>query len=89
MDEPLPAEPFPFNSHATYLIRVMGNLDKRWLDYFDEISIMVTETPDNSYVSTICVHDSDQALLMGILNSLYDYQFPIVSLQCLNYPIAA
>ncbi len=66
---------------ATYLIRVFGEVDACWLDYFSGISIMVSEEPGMWRISTICAPDSDQARLMGILNSLYDYQFPILYLE--------
>ncbi len=70
----------------TYLIRVIGELDARWLDRFKEISITVTAAPGMTYVSTICTHDADQAMLVGILNALYNYQYPIFYLKCLDSP---
>lgn len=69
---------------SSYLIRVVGELHAGWLDYYDEISVVVSLHPGFPCVSTICAHNVDQALLMGILNTLYEYQFPILSLECLS-----
>lgn len=66
-----------------YLIRVQGNLDAIWLDYF-AISIVVSAPPGEPPVSTICLQDSDQASVLGILNSLYDHGFPLLSVEQLE-----
>lgn len=68
---------------APYLIRVQGNLDASWLEYY-AISIVVSAPPGDSPVSTICLHDSDQASVLGILNSLYDHGFPLLSVERLD-----
>ncbi len=65
----------------SYLIRVNGDLDASWLDYYRDISILVSEFPDAPSISTICLRNADQATLLGILNALYNYQFPIVYLE--------
>lgn len=69
---------------AMYLIRVLGNLDIKWLDYFDDISIVVTQAPGASNVSTVYTHNSDQAAVMGILNSLYQYGYPLLAVELLD-----
>lgn len=72
------------DAHASYLIRVLGELDAQWLDYFEDISIIVLNESDRTRVSVVCVHDSDQAAVFGVLNSLYQYGYPLVSLQLLS-----
>lgn len=72
------------DAHGVYLIRVLGELDSRWLDYFDGISIAVNVRGDNSSISTLCTHESDQAAVMGILNSLYQFGYPLLYLQLLQ-----
>lgn len=69
---------------ASYLIRVFGNLDVKWLDYFEDISIVVTQAPGAAHVSTVCTHNSDQAAVLGILNSLYQYGYPLLSVELLD-----
>lgn len=72
------------DNRTPYLIRVQGNLDAVWIDYFDRISIVVSAPEGEPPVTTICTHDSDQAALLGILNSLYDFGFPLLYLQRLE-----
>lgn len=69
-----------------YLIHVLGALDASWLEYFAGISIVVGILSGSLTISTICAHDADQTALIGLLNSLYNSQFPIVSVECLNSP---
>lgn len=66
------------DSPTRYLIRVIGELDKRWLGYFDEISIAVCVGTGPITVSTICTHHADQAAVFGLLNSLYDFGYPVI-----------
>jgi len=66
---------------APYLVRVQGNLDAGWIEYFGGISIIVLAGSGHLPTSIICTHEADQARLMGLLNSLYDFGFPILSLE--------
>ena len=66
-----------------YLIRVLGAVDASWLEYFGGISIAISTLSDKSCISTICAHEADQSALIGLLDSLYNSQFPIVSVDCL------
>lgn len=72
------------DAHGVYLIRVLGELDSRWLDYFDGISISVNASEGKDSISTLCTHESDQAAVMGILNSLYQFGYPLLYLQLLQ-----
>lgn len=58
---------------ATYLVRVLENVSARYLNYFDEISIVVDIRPNLAPITTLCLHDSDQATLFGLLSHLYDF----------------
>jgi hypothetical protein len=88
MNQAMQTQPSPMDMHGMYLIRVQGPLDATWLDYFAGISIVVLLIPGISCISTLCTHDADQAMLMGILNSLYNSQFPILSLEQIGSPVA-
>lgn len=81
MNQAMQTQPLTMDLRGMYLIRVMGALDATWLDYFAGISIVVGTVSGISPISTICTHDADQAMLLGILNSLYNFQFPIISLE--------
>lgn len=72
------------DAHGVYLIRVLGELDSHWLDYFDGISIAVNASEGKNSISTLCTHESDQAAVMGILNSLYQFGYPLLYLQLLQ-----
>ena len=72
------------DSLAAYLIRVQGDVDLIWLDYYQGISIIVSAPPGLPPTSTICTHDADQAAVFGILNSLFDFGFPLLSVERLE-----
>lgn len=84
MNEDKPSRRGGVDSRAPYLIRVQGSLDAGWIDYFDGISIVVSAPEGELPITTICAHDSDQAALLGVLNALYDFGFPLLYLQRLD-----
>lgn len=67
-----------------YLIRVQGNLNSAWLEYEDDLTIIVTSPMGLGPVSTLCTHAADQAALLGILNRLYTFGYPILYLECVG-----
>ena len=71
------------DTRAMYLIRVLGDLDAVWLSYFDDISIVVSIPYGKNAVSTLCTRNADQATVLGILNSLYQYGYLLISMQIL------
>lgn len=71
-------------SQNTYLIRVRGNVSASWLEYFDDISIVVSTSVNRPPISTICTHSADQAALLGILTRLYTFGYPIFSVECIE-----
>lgn len=75
------ARQFVMDTPSRYLIRVVGELDKSWLGFFDTLSIVVCTGAAPYTISTVCTHQADQAAVMGLLNSLYDFGYPIVSFE--------
>lgn len=71
-------------SLGTFLIRVQGNLGADWIDYFDDISIVVNAPAAQTPISTLCTHSADQAALMGLLSRLYMFGYPILYLEYLG-----
>jgi hypothetical protein len=59
------------DSPAVYVIRVSGILDEKWSDYLGGITILEGEL-------------IDQAALLGVLNALYDYHYPLISVERRN-----
>lgn len=72
---------------SIYLIRLIGELDAQWLEYFKDISIAVSTGTGRPDVSTISLHGADQAQLLGLLNMLYSYQYPILSIESVGIQV--
>jgi len=71
------------DSLGTHLIRVQGSVGSVWLDYFDDISIIVSAPIGAVPITTICTHGADQAALVGILTRLYTFGYPILYVELL------
>ncbi len=69
------------DSDLTYLIRVQGDVDTDWLEYFHDISLAVCAAGGAPPVTTICTHNADQTRVLGILNSLYNFGYPLLSVE--------
>ena len=63
---------------ASYRIRVRGTLDPEDLKRLGDFEIVMGEE------TVIEGHVADQAALSGLLNALYDHQFPVLSVECLD-----
>lgn len=68
---------------ATYQIKVPGDLDENWQDWFGEVDIMVESEADGLLVSTL-TSKLDQAALHGLLRRLYSLGLPLISIICLE-----
>jgi hypothetical protein len=66
-----------FDAPAVYQIRVKGNLEQRWSDWFDGFAI--EPQPDDETLLTGSV--ADQAALHGILTKISNLGLPLLSLQ--------
>ena len=66
-----------FDKPAIYQIRVKGNLEQRWSDWFDGFAI--EPQPDDETLLTGSV--ADQAALHGILTKISNLGLPLLSLQ--------
>ena len=69
---------------ATYRISVLGTLDKKWSDYCGGMTIEHDIVLDQYPMTTLTGILADQAALIGILNSLYDMGYPIISVECVE-----
>ena len=68
---------------AFYVIRVVGVLDNNWSGYFGGLTIK-TDTKgseERTSITTLSGRMADQAALHGLLNSLYDHQYPLLSVE--------
>ena len=71
-----------FNEPACYFISVQGKLPETIVDCFEGIeNFTVTET-NKSIITLITIKIKDQAHLSGLMNTLYDWRFPILKVEC-------
>jgi hypothetical protein len=69
----------PFDRPATYQINVQGKVDPKWSDRMAGMEIRNSSEQTNPAVTTLDGELSDQAALLGVLNSLYELHLPIIS----------
>ena len=68
---------------ANYKIEVRGNLDGSWSDKLGGLQVKSTAGKARTVISGAL---SDQAALSGVLNTLYDLQLPVISVEHLPQP---
>ena len=69
---------------AAYRIRVQGALDAAWSDRIEGMNITNTTPGDGAAQTTLVGWLRDQAALSGVLNTLYELHFPVLSVECLE-----
>ncbi len=69
---------------AVYRIRIQGILDKSWSDYCGGITIEHEGDPKGYAMTILMGRVADQSALIGVLNSLYDMGYPILSVEYLE-----
>ena len=77
-------KPLKIWAPAKYYIEVDGTVGKSWLDHFGNMRITTRTRKDSSIVTILVGRVRDQAELSGLLNSLYDYHLPILSVELLD-----
>ena len=71
-----------------YQIRVPGEIDPRWSDWNEGMTIAVDREVDdegNSHTVTTLTGTLDQAALQGLLHRLYGLGLPLISVVCVEY----
>jgi hypothetical protein len=63
------------NQHPCYAIRIKGQLDDKWADWFDGLSITLEEDGNTLLTGPVI----DQAALHGMLKKVRDLGMPLVS----------
>ena len=67
---------------ATYRISIMGTLDKNWSDYCGGMKIEHDMVLDQYPVMILTGRVPDQAVLIGILNTLFERGCPLLAVEC-------
>lgn len=74
------------DSPAFYEIRIAGILDEHWSGYLGGLSITTAQSGEDEalVITTLKGQLIDQTALMGVLNTLYDYQYLLLAVarQC-------
>ena len=63
---------------AVYQIKVQGQLDERWSDWFNGLTVVMGNESENPPVTTL-IGPIDQAALRGILNKIWDLNLRLIS----------
>ncbi len=75
---------FIFQRPAIYKIKVKGVISKDWSERYGGMQINVERSRDSEKVTVLIGRISDQSALSGILNTLYENQFSIISIDTLE-----
>ncbi len=66
-----------FDKQGVYQIRVKGNLDRKWSDWFDGLTIRPQAGDETLLVGPV----ADQAALHGLLAKIRDLGLPLLSVE--------
>ncbi len=66
-----------FDRQTIYQIRVKGNLDRKWSDWFDGLTIMPQADDETLLTGPV----ADQAALHGLLAKFRDLGLPLLSVK--------
>lgn len=70
---------------ATYHIQIQGILDPQWSGRLGGLAIETRHFDDDKMpVTSLSGRLLDQAALLGVLSSLYDLRFPLLSVEYLG-----
>ena len=69
---------------AMYRIRVRGQLDSSWSERLGGMTVTTTGGRDTAETTMLEGQLLDQAALTGVLNTLYDLHFPLLSVECID-----
>jgi hypothetical protein len=86
MDNTLHRIAIPFDRPAIYKISVQGRIDPNWSDRMAGMKIRNSLEQKNPPITTLEGEVTDQAGLLGVLNSLYELHLPIISVLIKPYP---
>lgn len=66
-----------FSEAAAYRVVIQGILNKDWEERLSGLTI--TKIDEENNITTLEGELKDQAALAGVLNTFYEYHFPIIS----------
>jgi hypothetical protein len=87
MPEKKQIQPLTISIAATYRIRVYGYLDNEWSAALNDLVIDHFSLDVQTQFSTLLGELPDQSALAGVLNFLYNHRLPLLSVECLSFPL--
>jgi hypothetical protein len=78
-----------FDLPGRYRIRVHGQLSASLADRLGDLAITARHAADQQQVTTLTGELTDQAALLGVLNTLYDMGYPLLKVERLGSPPSA
>ncbi len=75
-----------FDSPATYQIRVCGQIPASRADWLGDMSICLVMSESEPAITVLEGELSDQAALAGVLNTLYEWHLPVLSVERFTAP---
>jgi hypothetical protein len=79
------AHPLPtMSGPATFAIRVSGRLTAQDSERLGGLALEYSSTADGEPITTLRGRLPDQAALLGVLNALYSWQVPVLSVEALD-----
>ncbi len=68
------------DERSMYHIRIRGYLDESWSDHLSGMKISQIEETEGIHETMLTGELADQAALMGVLNTLYNMGFSLISI---------
>ena len=78
-----------FDLPGRYRIRIHGQLGASWANWLGDMAITARQVTGQEPVTTLTGEVTDQAALLGVLNTLYDMGFPLLKVERLGSPPSA
>jgi hypothetical protein len=77
---------YQFDTPARFSIRVLGTLDKSWSDRLGGMEIQNFKAGESGEIPLTSLTGLliDQAALLGVINTLYNMHYPLLSLEYLG-----
>ncbi len=60
-----------------------GYLNESFFDYVEDATLSLTNEPEHGTVADLTCWLSDEAAVVGLINTLYDFGLRILSVECL------
>lgn len=77
-------QPTLMKGPAVYRVCVEGRIPLDWSDRFMGMNITSSNAAKSGERTTLVGRLPDQAALAGILNTLYEKEYPVLSVECLE-----